>query len=60
MAIKMIDKIQLHEFHYLVERNLKAACDTESTEDKKKYIIRAMQLMDFDDKRRRKETEDTK
>ena len=47
-----VNEVQIHEFSYLIERNLKAACDSEDTETKKKHILRAMQLMELDEKRR--------
>lgn len=41
----MTDKILPHELQFLIEHNLKLACEAGATEDKIKHTMRAMQLM---------------
>ncbi len=48
----MNNKILPHEYAYLIERNLKSACDTDDAEQKKIHILRAMRLMELDAKER--------
>ncbi len=48
------DRILDHELFYLIERNLKSACDIEDTERKLEHILRAMELMSIQKERSNK------